>query len=82
MSCNPAASNPATSDLTPSLDAYLTAAEAAERLGRPVRILRRWAAGGRIPGVVKRGGIFLIPATSLPLITIRKYRLTEKEGSE
>lgn len=64
-------------------EGYLTVAEAAKRLNRLPRNVRRWAQEGRIPGVLRqespRGDYWLIPEAGLEQAYqagVRTYRMT------
>lgn len=72
-------------DETPRQYRLMTLEEVAVRVGRHVRLLRRWAAKGRIPAE-KVGGVWIVNAADIPLIEAmprtrgRRPRKVESQG--
>lgn len=60
------------------MDDYLTVKEAAEKWGVSCRAVTYQIADGRIPGVVRKGNMWLLPQDAAKPVDLRRKR--NKEG--
>lgn len=58
---------------------YITPEELANRLDRSIHTVYKMIANGRIPGVIKRGRLVLIPVNALP-IDKRRFKRSKDPG--